>query len=154
MNIKEAAHRIALDHVALTWEEKLPKGTITKEHEDTFRRVLDDVNNKKIDSADDFYTQLDTLGIDKHMLRDLVSRVISKGKSDEIVKMVFLLGQGRPLGESSSGKGLKILTDTWIKRQLDDNEIIRRVKPKFWPLFREKSWIEKEQQGIDKEKSI
>jgi hypothetical protein len=155
MSIKEAAYRVALKHVeAIEWEEKLPAGKITKEHEDNFDKVLDKVNKKQISNANDFYSQLEDIGIDKVMLRDLVVRVISKGNSEDIVKMVFLLGEGKPMGDKSHGKGLKILTESWVKRQLDDGELTRKVKPKFWPLFRDKAWLDKENKGSEKEKEI
>ena len=136
-NIKELAYRIALD--------SLYAAKITPELEENFKNILDEVNRKRITTTDAFYTQLDTMGIDKQVLRDLVANIITKGKPDEIVKMIFLLGEGKPVGDKSSGKGLKVLSEDWVKRQLDDSELMRRVKPKFWPLFRDSAWIEKEQ---------
>lgn len=155
MILKEAAYRIALEHInALTYEEKLPKGKVTPEHEKSFNEALDRVLKKKTLSAKEFYDDLEDHGIDKVMLRDLVARVISKGSSEDLAKMVFLLGEGKPIGAKSTGAGLKILTESWIKRQLDDGELTKRVKPKFWPFFRDNAWIEKENQGIGKEKSF
>ena len=151
MNLKEAAYRIAMKHIeAIPWEEKLPPGKITPKHEEDFDKILDMVNTKKVTNAQKFYDLLSGVHIDKVMLRDLVTRVIQKGKSEEIVKTVFLLGEGKPMGDSSPSKGLKILSESWVKGQMDDGELTRKIKPKFWPLFRDKEWLAKESQVTDK----
>lgn len=138
---KEICNRIALTYV----ESFQLRSKVTEEQKENFSKVLEDINKKRITNTDDFYAQLDILGIDKRSLLDLVANIITTGKSDDIVRMVFLLGEGKPFGEKSTGKGLKLLTESWVKRQLDDKELMRRIKPKFWPLFRDKSWLEKEQ---------
>ena len=146
---KEAAHSIALQHLA---SFVLFSAKITKENEDSFMAVLDKLNKKQITNKNEFYDRLQDLNIDKLMLKDLVTNVMHRGSSEDIVKMVFLLGEGKLMGEKSPSKGLGILQESWVERQIPDSELTKKIKSKFWPLFRNKEWLAKEKIGIGEDK--
>lgn len=147
MSLKESSYKIAMGYI-----EKI-SADITKEVKDNFLKLIQDIHDGKINTPSKFYSNLIAIGIKKAMLKDIILDFLSTGKPEEIVKIVYFLGEGKPLGSKTESKGLKILAESWVKRQFDDSELTSKILPLYWCLFRDKSWLIEEQKGLKKEEN-
>ena len=92
------------------------------------------IKTKKIQNLDQFYLFLDEEGISKKEFIDGVSHILD---GSNLKKKISL---GLFLGEAYNGIGL--LPYSWWERRIDDYDLRKEYEPKWWPLFRDKQWVE------------
>lgn len=103
--------------------------------------IIDLIKNKKIDSTEKLYLFLDFAEIDKKDFEKAISKKFNNIKSDPkyLIDLAYFLGEE---------KGIGLLKDSWLKRNIDDLDLRRLISPDNWYLFRDENWIGKNKISI------
>lgn len=130
--MRDIIFRVALNSLENT---QLPKSP--KEIELALYKGLDLIKENKIRDVKDFFLYLEKAQINQKQFADAVSGIIRSKKPHRIISLGLLLGDG------VNNSGIGLLKKTWWERNLNDEILRKSLAPKWWVLFRDKKWLEK-----------
>ena len=101
-------------------------------------QILEESYKNKYSLADFLGLLQERIGIEQKDLAGLVLEIFKSGIERDIVTVAMVLGQ-----YSKSPQSYKILPKSWLSRQFDLVDLKDSLSEKWWPLFKDPSWIEK-----------
>lgn len=109
------------------------ESSVSREDINLLLESVEQIENKTIRSRKELMDLLKDLGMDKKTFQDTVSEIIEKGAGSEVISLVSGLGQN---------KGLGILSNSWVARNVSDARVLKNIRPSDWYLFRDDKWLE------------
>ena len=109
------------------------KESSNSEVETTILKSLDLVKQNKVKNINELIDILSSRGIDKRLFEKTITDLVKKGNEAQLVKIVSTLGE----------KGIRILRPSWLKRNIEDDKILKEISQNNWHYFRDENWIKK-----------
>lgn len=100
-------------------------------------KLLKEAFMKKL-NKEEFVTYLQENGIDWDKLAKLCIDIFRTGSEMDIVLVGKMLGEFSTVSES-----YKVLPKSWLSRQFDWADLVETLPEKWWPLFKDPAWVEK-----------
>jgi len=104
-----------------------------EESKNILLNMLDEIKNKVIGNKKDFLDVLKKRGLTDKDVIDVIQKQIESGK--DFMDYVIYLGENE--------EGIGYIPQTWFVRNIADDDVIKYVPLKDWPLIRKPNWIEK-----------
>jgi hypothetical protein len=118
---------------------------VTLPEEKNVNKILDTaidlIKQKKIDSPEKLFLFLDYAEIDKKDFEKVISKKFDSVQDNpkDTIDLAYFLGEE---------KGIGLLKDSWLKRNIGDLDLRRFINQDNWYLFRDKNWIDKNKISI------
>lgn len=130
--MKDITFRVAMK--SILGEDSKSKSDLEK----ILFKSMDLIKSKKIRDTDKFYSYLEEANVSKKEFADTVTDIIKKtDKPERIIQLGLFLGKG------SKDSGLDLLNESWWERNLPDDILKKSLSPKWWVLFRDNIWLER-----------
>jgi hypothetical protein len=103
--------------------------------------IFDLIKSKKIDSSEKLFLFLEFAEIDKKDFEKAIFKKFEniKNSPKDVIDAAYFLGED---------KGIGLLKDSWLKRNIEDLDLRRFINQENWYLFRDKNWIDKNKISI------
>ena len=137
--MKDSSFKVALASLNNFVADVIDRKTLTiNKAKLVLENALKEIENKKIKKTKDLFIFLSNSKVTKNHLKDVLRYELDNLKDqDKLLDIALYLGKG------NKGSGIGLLPDSWLKRNVDDTDLKKYLAPRWWFLFRDKSWIEK-----------